>query len=91
VNLRAISLNQRPKPRLPAIPPNGEGKPGGDPGRVFAGGQWLAAQFVSREALGSGSSGLGPVVIEEATATSYIPPGWRFSVNPSGHIDVTRG
>ena len=91
VNLRAISVNQRPKPRLPAIPPNGGGKLVGDRGRVFAGGQWLEAQFISRESLGSGSSGMGPVVIEEATATSYIPRGWRFAVNASGHIDVTRG
>jgi N-methylhydantoinase A len=90
VNLRAIAFRSRRKPHLPDIASRGRASLPGDRGKVFAGGRWLDALFISRESMHSGARGTGPVVIEEGTATSYIPFGWRFTVNASGHIDVKR-
>jgi len=90
VNLRAISIFSRRKPRLPEIAPRRGRKVSGEPGSIFAGGRWADALFVARDALGVDDSASGPVVIEEATATSYIPAGWRFTVHKAGHIEVVR-
>lgn len=91
VNLRAISLSARPKPSLPQIAHGQDPQqPTGDRGRLFADGQCRDALFIARESLLAASSGEGPVVIEEGTATTYIPHGWRFLVTAAGHIDVRR-
>jgi N-methylhydantoinase A len=90
VNLRTISIFSRRKPRLPNIKTTGMAKLKGETGKVFSGGHWLDALFVPRDILCAGDYAKGPVVIEEGTATSYIPNGWSFTVNPSGHIDVVR-
>jgi N-methylhydantoinase A len=91
VNLRAISIFSRRKPRLPEIDIRRNGKVKGDKGSVFAGGRWVDALFVARDTLAAGDGAGGPAVIEEGTATSYIPSGWRFTVHRAGHIEVIRG
>jgi N-methylhydantoinase A/oxoprolinase/acetone carboxylase beta subunit len=48
------------------------------------------ARFAARDALPMGVAIEGPLVVEEATATTYIPSGWRIRVTPAGHIDATR-
>jgi N-methylhydantoinase A len=90
VNLRAIAVVARRKPKLPEIA-RAEGIPvAGDRDRIFAGGHWVEALFVSRSSLRAGHTAMGPLLIEEATATGYIPRGWTMAVSSQGHIDVTR-
>jgi N-methylhydantoinase A len=90
VNLRAIAVLSRLKPRLPGLDRKEKRKGDGDRGQILAGGCWLEARFLSRDDLEPGETGTGPVVIEEATATSYIPRGWRYGVHGAGHIDVMK-
>ena len=90
VNLRAISTVARRKPKLPDVSAAHGVAVTGDRGRIFAGGESVEAMFVSRASLQSGQSASGPLVIEEGTATGYIPRGWSMSVSAQGHIDVAR-
>lgn len=45
-------------------------------GRIFLAGKLEECKFVSRSSLGQGFEICGPAVVEEPTATSFIPPGW---------------
>ena len=33
----------------------------------------------------------GPAIIEEPTATTILPPGWRATIAAGGHMLITRG
>ncbi|HEV8638819.1 MAG TPA: hydantoinase/oxoprolinase family protein [Chloroflexota bacterium] len=43
-----------------------------------------------REALSAGARLDGPRLVEEDASTTVVPPGWHFSVLPSGHLDLRR-
>jgi len=43
-----------------------------------------------REALGASTVITGPAVIEEMSATTYLPPGWRITVGPVGELRAQR-
>lgn len=90
VNLRAIAVAARQKPRFPHLPtrPQSDGRGAG--GQVYAGGRWIGAHYVAREELVPGDRGEGPVVIEETTATCYVPYGWGYAIHPAGHIELAR-
>jgi N-methylhydantoinase A/oxoprolinase/acetone carboxylase beta subunit len=38
----------------------------------------------------SGAAVAGPAIIEEPTATTILPPGWRASIGTGGHMMMTR-
>ena len=91
VNIRELAELRRRKPILPHLVTKRRSHTfKTDSAQIFALGGWREARFVSREALIPGDEGTGPTVLEEATATSYIPPGWKFRVHEAGHIEVRR-
>lgn len=47
------------------------------------------ARIVWRPGLAAGTEIVGPAVIEEPNSTTWLPPGDRAVVNPSGHIIIT--
>ena len=55
-------------------------------GTITLGGQVMTAAFVSRAELPAGFTADGPMVVEEPTATTLVPPNWRFSVLESGDL-----
>ena len=57
---------------------------------VQLGGQTLRAAFFAREALQPGQRLSGPVVIEEATATTLVPPGWHATCLDTGDLLLER-
>jgi len=67
--------------RLPARPP-------AEPARVYFDGDFVAARAYSREALAPGRRYQGPAIVVEYSATSFIPPGERFSVDRAGNLVV---
>lgn len=89
VNIRATAVLPRDKPVLPRLP-DGRGDAPRESGPVFVGGIWRTADFLSRASLGGGDHGSGPLVIEEPTATTYVPDGWSFAVDATGHIVIER-
>lgn len=50
----------------------------------------LRCQFRWRGALEAGFAAVGPLVIEEATATTFVPPGWQLRVDEHSNLLLTR-
>ncbi len=72
-----------------------KGKPSraltGERGMIFDGsGKFTKAKVYDGEALGAGDHIEGPAVIEEATTTIVVEPGWRCALDPSGAYRLTR-
>ncbi len=62
----------------------------GEKVRVYAGGQWLAATLVTREALRPGDLLAGPAIVAEKNATTVIEPGWQARITELNHILLER-
>jgi N-methylhydantoinase A len=75
--------------RLPR--PEARTAPASAEGQVSVGGRRMAAAFINRLDLPAGYSLNGPAVIEEATATTFVPSGWRMSVLDDGDLLLERG
>ena len=56
---------------------------------VFDGAQHDTPAYHRRE-LGPAQAISGPAIIAEDHATTVLPPGWRASVEPAGHLVLTR-
>ncbi len=56
---------------------------------VFAG-ETLATPIVARDRLPADYEASGPLVIEEQSATTVVPPGWHVTVDRLGSIILTR-
>ncbi|WP_342643822.1 hydantoinase/oxoprolinase family protein [Rhodoligotrophos ferricapiens] len=50
------------------------------------GGARVSAQFIARAMLQPGTRLDGPAIIEEATSTTVIPPGWQLECLPTGDL-----
>lgn len=88
VNIRMFAVYSRNKP-VPEMGIGGEGKPKKTRPVLFNEGL-VTAEIFSRKDLAPGFSGEGPVIIEEHTATTVIPPEVAFEVNELGiiHMEV---
>ena len=53
---------------------------------IFLRGAAVPCRFAWRDSLPGGHALHGPAVIEEPTATTLVPPGWRASVHPTGSL-----
>jgi N-methylhydantoinase A len=59
--------------------------------RVFFSGKGMASAVWSRERLPTGKRYPGPAVVTEYSATTIVPPGWRFWVDQAKNLIVDRG
>ena len=66
------------------------GSPGGEAGEVYTGSRRVECAYYERQRLPVSFSALGPMVVEEATATTFVPPGWRATVDRQGNLVLTR-
>jgi N-methylhydantoinase A len=57
---------------------------------VHFGGVAAPAAIVERGGLAASDGVAGPAIVEEATATTILPPGWRASIGPDGHKMIRR-
>ena len=53
---------------------------------VFAGGRWAETPIFRREALPVGATLVGPAIIEQADATTFVEPGTRLRVDATGNL-----
>ena len=58
--------------------------------QAFFDGSAHSTPVFARNALAPSVRFDGPAIIEERSATTVVPPGWRASVNPDGHLLITR-
>jgi N-methylhydantoinase A len=81
-----------PQPEVPPIavdaPP--DGAPPSVPARLFADGAWREARRVARRAIAPGEGLDGPAIVVDATATTYVPAGWRATGGASGELVLRR-
>jgi N-methylhydantoinase A len=56
---------------------------------VFFGGKKVPTKLYSRECLRPGRKFSGPAVITEYSATTVIPPGRKFHLDPAANLIVT--
>jgi N-methylhydantoinase A len=89
VNLRVKGRWTRSKPRFAALS-SGSAPSDGEAGHIQIGGQRAGCRFQARETLRPGVALPGPVVVEESTATSFVPQGWVLQVTEFGHLDLRR-
>ncbi|GJD52528.1 Acetophenone carboxylase gamma subunit [Methylobacterium crusticola] len=57
---------------------------------VWVGGEPQACPVLRRENLRVGEAFAGPAVVEEMTATTYVPPGWTAQAGSIGELDIRR-
>ena len=79
---------------LPRAKPRGPGRaklgsPSTPKTPVFFGSKKLATAIYSRDALKPGKIHSGPAIIAEYSATTVIPPGKRFHLDPAANLIVT--
>jgi N-methylhydantoinase A len=77
-------------PLSPPAPPDG-GLPAPEQADAVVDGETRNISFWERGILPAGFAGAGPCVIEEPTATTFVPAGWRFVVDERGCLDLRRG
>ncbi len=58
----------------------------GGESRVYWDRHWSDADFVRRESMTAGAHRDGPLVVEESTSATFVPPDWRASIHPSGNL-----
>jgi N-methylhydantoinase A len=57
---------------------------------VVFGDQTLEADRVWRKDLGAGQALVGPLVIQEYSGTTWVPPGWGVAVDRWGCLHLSR-
>jgi N-methylhydantoinase A len=88
VNYRVSALVPQQAPVLRRKPASVA--PAAEMGKVYLDGRWVSCAHYDREALPAGFTADGPVVVEEATATTFVPPTWRLTVDPWGNLVLTK-
>ena len=58
---------------------------------VFFGGRFFDTPVLARGRLPAGTFHAGPTIVEEESATTVVPPGWRVRVLGSGDLLMERG
>ena len=74
VNVRSRVTQKTGKPSFPKFQVQ-PGEPLGNPTRIYADGNWHEGKIYQREKFHAGESFVGPAVITEYSATTYLPPG----------------
>jgi N-methylhydantoinase A len=89
VTLRVRAVGATPKPRRPSGSPAGEDASPARRGErpvVAASGEQVAAALYDRERLAPGMRFVGPAVVTEPIATTWVPPGWGAEVLETGAL-----
>ena len=87
-NIRVAALGRLERPA--AAPPARESaRPARERNVIFSG-QPLNTPILDRNGLDVGQTVDGPAIIEESTATTLVPPGWRAAVIDGGHLSMKR-
>jgi len=87
INVRLLAsghgprLGRRAVKSEPALPPAAH--------RLRWAGRWVRAGAYRRAYLAAGAVVRGPAVITEFSATTFVPPDWRATVHPTGHLVLT--
>ncbi len=87
--LRVRAAGEPPAP-APHAPPAAAAGVGGVAPVILDDGAAAQAPIIDRSALARGASLVGPAVIVQLDATTWLPPGWQAAVAPSYDLVLTR-
>ncbi len=87
-NIRVAALGRLARPG--SAPPAREPASPAREREVFFSGRPRRTPILDRNGLELGEVVDGPAIIEESTATTLVPPGWRAAVMEGGHLSMTR-
>ncbi len=87
-NIRVAALGRLPRPDN-APPALEKAKPSRER-EVFFSGSPQNTAIIDRNDIAGGTFVAGPAIIEEGTATTLVPPGWRATMIDGGHLSLTR-
>ncbi|PXX37923.1 hydantoinase/oxoprolinase family protein [Aquitalea magnusonii] len=94
VNLECTVSGLVSKPQLPSLPHNPDAvedaHDGFRPMLFDDSARWVETPVYAGERLAAGCRIVGPAVIEEATTTVVLRPGWQASLHESGTYHLTR-
>ncbi|WP_028061307.1 hydantoinase/oxoprolinase family protein [Candidatus Solirubrobacter pratensis] len=88
VALRLVAIEPVVKP--PLREPTGRGDAVCSRREVHIEGEWRTVDVLGRDRMGSGSTVVGPAIVEFAEATCLVRPGWRGEVDPAGTLVLER-
>ncbi|MBL8380377.1 MAG: hydantoinase/oxoprolinase family protein [Burkholderiales bacterium] len=74
-------LPSKPPPSASAAPRHVE---------VLENREWRRCAVTTRPQIDAGGNAQGPLLIEDGTATVYVPPGWRAHCDPAGNLILKR-
>jgi N-methylhydantoinase A len=86
VAARVSCIGTTCKPVLPTLRGRSRNPRPENTGRVFESGRWLAAPIYDRNRLHSQQRVEGPAVIGEYSSTTYVPSGFRASIDRFGNL-----
>jgi N-methylhydantoinase A len=90
VNFRLTAVRRSALQRLAHAPAAVTGAATVEAGTAYLAGESRRCRFYDRGILGTGASVEGPAVVEEATATTFIPDGWTGTVDGTGNLMLRR-
>ena len=86
-NIRLAALGRLARPEV--APPVREPAREAREREVIFAGRPRTTPVLDRNGLGIGDAVAGPAIIEESTATTLVPPGWKAEVIDGGHLSMT--
>ena len=90
VNLRVAALGELERDVAGFKPPSGGEVPPHDTRDVIFEGERMPTKIFRRDGLPAWAQVAGPLVIEEDTATTVVPPGWGARVDELGNVIITQ-
>ena len=87
-NIRVAALGRLERPGS-APPAREAARPARERSVHFAG-EPVPTPILDRNGLEVGDAVDGPAIVEEATATTLVPPGWRATVVEGGHLSMRK-
>jgi N-methylhydantoinase A len=88
VTLRVMAIGQLDRPGI--VAPSAIAVPPPRSRVVHFDGKPYETSIVGRLGLAVGEGTMGPAIIEEPTATTVLPPGWKATIIEGGHMSLTR-
>ena len=85
IRTSAVGVTRKPPVAGAGVSPGGGGR---EPGHreVFCDGRAVEALVLDRGALAAGTGFDGPAVVEQYDSTTFVPPGFRVTVDPLGNL-----
>jgi N-methylhydantoinase A len=89
-NFRIVAAHRSPIAEIGGDWAPERGAPGVEEAPIHLDAGTETCRFYRRETLPSGTAIAGPAVVEEATATTFIPRGWGGNVDAHGNLSIRR-